>query len=147
MTLRNEIKANAQTVHSTLGGGSDGYLGLVLTPQVYAIIPGTLEYRRPTLPNLEVTQADTQFVLAEKRHQYEVDMQSFRETNAVERSIIQQIITALETKYLKAIISKLTGNITKTIPQILAHLFDTYGDMTPKQLPLLKYNVETTAFD
>lgn len=147
LTIRQEIKANAQTVHSSLGGGAHGHLGLVLTQQVYATIPGGEDYIRPNLPVLEVLQADTQFILAEKRHQFAIDMQSFRETNAVERAIIQQIITAVEPKYLKAIKSKATGNITKTIPQILLHLFDTYGDITPKQLSDLKSNVEDMVFD
>ena len=29
--IRNEVKANAMTVHTTLGGGAYGHLGLVLT--------------------------------------------------------------------------------------------------------------------
>ena len=30
MTLRNELKANAQSVETTLGGGAHGHLGLVV---------------------------------------------------------------------------------------------------------------------
>ena len=35
MTLRNELKANAQSVSTTLGGGANGHLGLVLSEQAY----------------------------------------------------------------------------------------------------------------
>eukprot|EP00957_Ditylum_brightwellii_P061407 4661169-Ditylum_brightwellii.AAC.1 len=43
-----------QSVQSTLGGGNDDHLGLVLTPAAYQCIPGTTPYTRPTqpLPNL-----------------------------------------------------------------------------------------------
>ena len=36
--LTREIKANAMAVHSTLGGGAHGHLGLVLTPAQYALL-------------------------------------------------------------------------------------------------------------
>ena len=35
-TLRNQIKANAGTVATHLGGGQLGYLGLLLSPAEYA---------------------------------------------------------------------------------------------------------------
>ena len=50
ITLQREIRANAITVHSTLGGGNYGHLGLVCTPATYATIPNTAAYNRPTAP-------------------------------------------------------------------------------------------------
>ena len=48
--LINELTANAQTVHSNLGGGANGHLGLILMPAKYAAIaPGT-PYIRPIYP-------------------------------------------------------------------------------------------------
>ena len=44
------LKANAANVPTVLGGGANGYVGLVVTPQVYAIIaPGTPFIRPPCL--------------------------------------------------------------------------------------------------
>ena len=37
-TLKNQIKVNAQAVTSTLGGGQNGLLGLVLTDAEYAVV-------------------------------------------------------------------------------------------------------------
>ena len=37
--LKTELRANASSVESKLGGGDHGYLGLVLTDQEYATIP------------------------------------------------------------------------------------------------------------
>ena len=39
--IRNEIKANAKSVYSNIGGGAHGHLGLVLTDAQYALISPT----------------------------------------------------------------------------------------------------------
>eukprot|EP00957_Ditylum_brightwellii_P020904 1576335-Ditylum_brightwellii.AAC.1 len=50
LTLQNKLKANVQSVQSTLGGGNNDHLGLVLTTAAYEHIPGTTPYTRPTQP-------------------------------------------------------------------------------------------------
>ena len=46
-TLYNQIKANATSVYSNLGGGQHGHLGLVLTPTDYARISPVPYVRMP----------------------------------------------------------------------------------------------------
>ena len=51
ITLRNEVKANAQAVYSTLGGGEHGHLGLVCSPQTYTtLVPGNTPCIKPANP-------------------------------------------------------------------------------------------------
>ena len=38
LRLKNEIKANSQTVPTQLGGGQHGFLGAILSPAEYALI-------------------------------------------------------------------------------------------------------------
>ena len=40
-TLKDELKANAASIPTTLGGGTHGYLGLILSPAAYATIAAT----------------------------------------------------------------------------------------------------------
>ena len=40
-TLKDQLKANAASVPTTLGGGNHGYLGLILSPATYATISQT----------------------------------------------------------------------------------------------------------
>ena len=47
--LWNEVKANAHSMYSNLGGGSHGHLGLVLTTEKYADI-STTDFTRPDHP-------------------------------------------------------------------------------------------------
>ncbi len=68
MTLRNKLKANAQSVDSNLGGGAHGHLGLVVPASVYNNIALDTPYVKPRQPTLRLTNSDSQYVLAEKRH-------------------------------------------------------------------------------
>ena len=49
-TNEQTIKRNAQKVPTTLGGGQNGYLGLVVAPEAYNTIPGTRPFERPDDP-------------------------------------------------------------------------------------------------
>ena len=133
MTLCNELKANAQSVTTTLGGGANGHLGLVLSAQAYEqIAPGT-PYIRPVLPEMDIDNNDTRYILAQKRLDYDTDLALYREFVAMERILIQQIVNAIDGKFLKAIRSKTMNKINKTIPDILTYLFETYGDVSPQE--------------
>ena len=147
LTLRNQIKANSQSVETTLGGGAHGHLGLVLSEVVYDAIEGTSPYQRPRLPTLNIQPTDTQYRIAQQRHQYAEDMELYREVQKMERTIIQQIVAAIEPKYLRALRDRGTNKINKTIPQILKYLFETFGDVTPKEFKQLRDQVESMVFD
>ena len=41
LKLKNQLKTNAKSVSSDLGGGALGHLGLVLTPEEYALVSVT----------------------------------------------------------------------------------------------------------
>ena len=50
------------------------------------------------------------------------------------QTIIQQIIEALDTKYLAALCNPANGQITPLVPTILNFLYVNYGHITPQQL-------------
>ena len=149
ITLQAEIRDNAQAVQSVLGGGAHGHLGLVCTPAAYrALIPGVDAYIRPPNPgslNL-VTEGLTQYQLAQAREEHHEATRLFREVLNVERTIIQQIVSAIEPKYLRALRQPGTHRLQKTIPEILEHMFETYGDVTPQDLRDLTLRVENLSY-
>ena len=91
-------------------------------------------------------QGITQYQVAQEREIHTENTCLFREILAVERTIIQQIVGALDAKYLKALRDPVTNKITRTIPEILKHLFNAYGHITPSELYKLKQKVETIQF-
>ena len=148
ITLHNEIKANAQSVHTTLGGGENGHLGLVCSPEAYqTLVPGGTPYEKPANPGrLQIEGNETQYQIAQRKQEHDESTRLFREVIGVERALIQQIVSAIEPKYLKALRNPITNKITKTIPEIFAYLFDTYGDVSPHELRMLTSQVEALTF-
>lgn len=143
ITLRNQVKANAMTVHTTLGGGTYGHLGLVLAPEQYAQIPNTVPYERPAHPGpVVIDNTLTQYQIAARREQHQERLRLFREVTSVERVLIQQIVAAVDPKYLRALRSATTHQINKTIPEIFMHLFETYGDLTTEDLMTFRIRLE-----
>ena len=147
MTLRNELKANAQSVETTLGGGAHGHLGLVVPPAIYNTIAPDTPYIKPRQPTIRLLERDSQYILAEKRHNYDRQLQVYKDCVAMERILVQQIINAVEPKYLKPLRDAVTNKLNRSIPAILQYLFDTYGDVSPQEFINLRHQVETMSFD
>lgn len=148
LTLRNEVKANAQAVHTTLGGGEHGHLGLVCSPETYAtLVPGNTPYiKQPNPGRLIIDGTETQYQIAQRREEHAEALRLFKDCIGVERAIIQQIVAAVEPKYLKALRNPVTNKITQSIPDIFTYLFETYGDVTPQELRHLTTQVESMSF-
>ena len=130
ITLRNEVKANAQAVHSTLGGGEHGHLGLVCLPETYAtLVLGNTPYIKPTNPGqLVIDGTETQYQITQCRDEHTEALRVFQEYLGVEHALIQQIVAAIKPKYLKALRNSVTNKIIQSIPSIFDYLFETYGD-------------------
>ena len=56
--LKNQLVRNAASVPSDLGGGANGYLGLLLSPPDYQAMNG-IAYVRPVHPGILVIPAGT----------------------------------------------------------------------------------------
>ena len=65
----------------------------------------------------------------------------------MERILIQQIINAVEPKYLKPLQDGVTNKLNRSIPAILQYLFDTYGDVSPQEFINLRHQLETMTYD
>jgi hypothetical protein len=144
--LERECKANAKSVRSDLGGGLQGHLGLVSSDAAYArIAPGT-PFQRPPLPAPTAT-VGTAAVIAASRQTYEDQMDAFNTCNLIERTIVQQINTALDDDVLADLIDDATGLLIGTVPEIMRELYDTYGTVTPQALTSAKAKLETTSYD
>eukprot|EP00957_Ditylum_brightwellii_P180952 13785887-Ditylum_brightwellii.AAC.1 len=147
LTLQNELKANAQSFQSMLGGGNNGHLVLALTAAVYVCIPGTAAYVGPLQSVLNFPTGGTQYQIAQAQTIYNDALHLFYQVNNVEHELKKQIVAAVDKKYIKAIRNSMSNNIAFTIPQILDHLFDNYGDVTAEELHNLKTQVENKSYN
>ena len=70
----------------------------------------------------------------------------FQECLWVKRALPQQIVSAIESKYLEALHNPITNKIIQSIPDIFDNLFETYRDVTPHELSHLTMQVESMNF-
>jgi hypothetical protein len=145
--LTREIKANAMAVHSTLGGGAHGHLGLVLTPAQYATLSPT-PFVRPVFPaSLVVPAGTTAVASANMERLYKEQLRQFREVMGVENALKQQLTKAVDSDFLDAIRDPVTFVLQGTIAENLTFLVTTYGKVTPETLNEEFEKVSSTIYD
>ena len=145
--LTTELKQNAASVHSNLGGGRHGHLGLLLTPQLYGLISDT-PYIRPDHPGpLNIPITATKHSAALQERVWKEELRVFHETRGVEQALIAQVVAAIDEAYLLSVRNRVTGQYTGNIQEILRHLQDRYGKITPGQLQEFDLEVTQMTYD
>ena len=89
---------------------------------------------------------EMQHQITQRRAEHAERVRVFKEVIGVEHAIIQQIISAIEPKYLKALCLPTTNRLNASIPAIFTHLFTNYGDISPSQLRTLTDQVQNMQF-
>jgi hypothetical protein len=146
-TLQEELKANAQAVYSSLGGGAHGHLGLVLAPAQYALL-SNVPFERPVHPGpLVIPPGTTNHMSTTMKEQHNEQVRMFREVMGVEKALRQQIVAAVEGDFLAALRNRHSNAITDSISDVLAYLFNTYGKVNPQMLSDEEDRVKQTVYD
>ena len=102
--LFNQLKANATTVSTTLGGGLLGYLGLLLTTPKYACVaPGTPFVRPPNPGPLVIPNGTAQHAATRMREDHAEALRQHQECNDVKAALKKQALAAIEPKYTKCL--------------------------------------------
>jgi len=104
--LKAELRANASSVETNLGGGDHGYLGLVLSTAEYATVSAT-PFTAPTYPTtLTIPANATQVQAFERRVKHEEKKRLYYECQNVERALQRHIQDAIKDKYLEHLIDE-----------------------------------------
>ena len=148
-TLHTELKANAGSVPSTLGGGLHGHLGLLLSDVSYATLQPTTPWSTPPNPGPFVPPAApaTGPQIDAARSVWTELHQQFEICQATEKALIAQVVDAVDTIYLRALLNRATGQYSTSIRNIMHHLFVTYGQLTPQQVKAKETEVYNLQFD
>ena len=133
--LKNELKTNAGSIKTTLGGGAHGHLGLVVTPQEYAKICPTTPFIKPQSPGtLTITREMNNYDQIRTKQDWENRLRLYDLTNNVEKAIINHLSSALPEVYVQIHRNTVTNTITDNLHQVLQSLFDRYGLVTADEL-------------
>jgi hypothetical protein len=144
--LRNELKANAKSVWSNLGGGSQGHLGLVLDNVQYALVDNT-SFVRPVHPGaLIIPNNSTGPQIAALQDLHKENLRLFREVEGVEKALIQQLVKAVDPPYLASIRDRNSNSLRGNVSEILEHLRDVYGRISPQMMENKEQELRTMVY-
>ena len=163
--LHKEVKRNAQKVPTTLGGGQNGYLGLVIPQNIYNNIRGSRPFNRPQDPGTftptprRVARVTTRGAaiandgpltpedIALQKIQHDEQLRLFNEVQAVESVLRTQIIEAIDEEYIAALRDPNTDMIHQSIPQIFSYLMRSYGQLSPQHLKQRENEIDNLTYD
>ena len=135
-TIKNQIKTNAARVNSDLGGGAHGHLGLVLTPEEYALI-SAVPYVRPVHPGPLVLPAGANVTNLQRemtRDAHREQVRVFREVVELEKALLKILAHVLPELYIKGFRNIHTNSITQAICEVITSLIQTYGNVSNEEL-------------
>ena len=125
--LRKALYKNIVDIPTTLGGGRNGHIGLLMDAEFYSNV-GKTSYTRPTDPgtyaqhgpgNSAAAQANKNAIHKEGRRIYDLD-------NNIDAALKQEIITAVEETYLSAKKKRYMGFHGVSAKKLVDHLVERY---------------------
>jgi hypothetical protein len=60
--------------------------------------------------------------------------------------LIAQVVDAIDPIYLRALLNRATGQYSTSIRQMIKHLFDTHGKITPQQVTSKQLSIYNMVF-
>ena len=132
--LHDEVKANAASVPTTLGGGLYGHLGMLLSDLKYNVLPNATPWVTPGHPGpfAPPAGAPTGAQIEAAKDVWRERQYTFELYQATEKALIAQIVEAIDPAYIRPLLNRATLQYTKGITAIMTHLYDTHGRITPQ---------------
>jgi hypothetical protein len=137
--LLNEIYANAAENETTLGGGQNGYLGLIMPTAEYLKVQTDMGIT-PAIPFIKPTAPTTgdDAITIKRKEQIIVDYKH------MELQLKKQIIAAVKAEFLEPLQQTTTGyKRTKSAKEILAYLVTEYDIITQDDLKANRDKLDT----
>ena len=133
--LRNELKANAQAVTSSLSDGAHGHLALVFSDTQYALLTDQ-PLVRPVHPGpLTIGTTTSNAIATVINGAHDAAVRLFCEVQGIEKALVQQIVQAIAApQYLSSNRDRTSNSLQGTVHKILVHLQDVYGRVLPQML-------------
>ena len=132
--IKTALKRNFATVPSTLGGGAHGYLGAVLTPAEYAAATplNTPQFIEPAFPGAAavIPPNSTGPQISAIERQFNKALRQWTEYKNLTDAGKKFIQDGIDDMYLKGITDRNVGLAHISIRDILAYLFQNYGNIT-----------------
>ena len=145
--LKKQLKANASSVTSDLGGGANGHLGLVCTTAEYESV-SVLPYLVPLHPGVLIIPPNTtQYAATILREDHKSSLRILREKIDVQKALTKKIVQTVDAKYLNSLRNCMTKTINIDVHDILAHLMSHYRVIEDDTLGAREQRVREMQYD
>lgn len=130
-TLRRELYANARAIPTTLGGGANGHLALIMPDADYLARAG-VAFPAPAHPGglPAHAAAATTAQITQTNRTYDATLAACGLYTTVREELKKQLLAAVDHKYLKQLEDDVFGYADVTPQAMLVHLQTTYGAVT-----------------
>lgn len=139
--LHNELKFNAASVPTMLGGRPHGHFGLVVSLARYALISIIPCYVRPPPPQMLILPPNiTDQIAMIYRDNHGEHVRIFCKVTAVEKALQQQIVADVEQAFLQPLQNRESQSITIQVYNVIEFLFRVYRKITSRQVATKQEN-------
>ena len=133
--LKKELRSNASSVETDLGGGNHGYLGLLKKDEDYNATPDTQPFLPPTCPSpLTISQDSTPTQALELKEQHKEQKRLYLECKNVEKALLRHVQEAIEDCYIEPLVNEYTNLLTHDIPAVLEYLTYNFGKVRSEEV-------------
>jgi uncharacterized protein (DUF433 family) len=142
-TINNMVEivyGNAASLPTSLGGGSHGHISLLMTPALYdTLAPGTA-YDAPADPGPVPVHAVGATATARESNalNHKELRRIFDNHHNMDAALKAQVIDTIQDTYIGELRNKYTGYLGVTTRDLLDHLLDRYGKITPADIVACK---------
>jgi hypothetical protein len=129
------LHGNAASPATTLGGEAHGHIGNIMTPPLCAALTATA-YKIPMDPGtLTIISAGAAKAVQEQLcREHHEEGRVFDNHHKMDNALKAQVINTIQETYLCEIRNKYTGYFGVTSRDLLNHLLDRYGNLTPANI-------------
>ena len=130
-----QLKRNARSIPSTLGGGQYGHLFMVIPPAEWNNLPGAVAVVPPRDPGpfaLRGGLTASEIAVGQKNH--DENKRKYNHFQALKRILRNQLVAAIDPEYLDPIRCDLTDMVNRDITEIIDFLQESYGQMTVNEI-------------
>ena len=133
--LHLKLNANAASVQSNLGDGNNGLIYLTVSDEVFNTL-SDVPFIEPANPGIVPTfpQNASQRLQAEIRQDFDENRRVFNQFNNTDKALKQLLLSAISDMFIKALKNPISGYSNVTTKQLLNHLYERYGQLTPQDL-------------
>jgi hypothetical protein len=130
-----QLNSHATSIHSHGGDGSHGHLALTVSAATYISITGT-PFQAPVNPTAQPNhpRGSEEAEITELNRQHLVNQKTYRLYQQTDKSLRNQLITAVPLLYIEDLLDDTIGWGNTTCLQLLDHLWETYGTITAVEL-------------